>query len=245
MRSKSHSILLRGLAIYRDEGVTCALTEGTFHMTSVRQTTPWGDETPVSVRFKAATGTSDVGLQEVLIRQIQDAMPTAELHPLDSASTGEAAVAALVEIRPQDVIEGMLAGQFVAAYFTSMDCLKRASDPGWLPQVRDMNLRQAGKLMSTGLQLLEAIERRRGKGPASVTVGNFLNVQPGGQAVVDMQAELSAGRVDVHKGSSTPALKHQPVEPLDSGGSDETVFKDERIKRAPVREDARAKRYDP
>jgi hypothetical protein len=39
-----------------------------------------------------------------------------------------------------------------------MDCLKQATAKGQLPQVRDMNMRHAERLMTTGLRLLEATE---------------------------------------------------------------------------------------
>ncbi|QRM35643.1 hypothetical protein [Microvirga sp. VF16] len=82
------------------------------------------------------------------------------------ASLSEAAIAALREMGPQDTVEGMLAGQFVAVHCSSMDCFKRAASAGASPTVRDMNLRHAEKLMATGLWLLEALERCQGKGPA-------------------------------------------------------------------------------
>jgi hypothetical protein len=106
-------------------------------MTPVLQTTPERHEPSRGGRLKAATGTIDVVLQEVLIRQLHDALPAvAGVYPME-----EAAEAALAEIRPPDSIAGMLAAQFVAMHFANMDCLKQATAPNQLPAVRDMSLR--------------------------------------------------------------------------------------------------------
>jgi hypothetical protein len=94
-------------------------------MTTLPQTSPWGDDTPTDVRLRAATGTNDPGLQEVLVRQVQDTMPASPwANATSDASLSEAAVAALREMGPQDTVEGMLAGQFVAVHCSSMDCFK-------------------------------------------------------------------------------------------------------------------------
>jgi hypothetical protein len=178
-------------------------------MTTLPQTTPRGDELPVGVRFKAATGTSDVALQETLIRQVTDAFPASpRSHAVDKASLEDAAIAALTALEPQDATEGMLGVGIVALQFVAMDCLKQATDPGQLPHIRDMNLRHADRLLKTHLQLQEALDRRRGRGRVSVTAGNVLNVQPGGQAVVSMQAQMREAETDA--AGTGAAQDHHP-----------------------------------
>jgi hypothetical protein len=180
--------------------------------------------------MKATTGATDADLQSALIHQIYDAIPVPpNLHPFERTTLKETAVAALRAIKPRDEIEGMLAVQFVATHYTVMDCFKRVSDAGQSLQIRDMNMRQAERLMTTGLRLMEALDRRCGRGPASVSVGNFLNVQPGGQAVVGMKAELPLGQTAPSPDPSSAARGHHPME-----GS-APVAKDERIKRPPMR----------
>jgi hypothetical protein len=202
-------------------------------MSTVPQTTPWGDNTPMGVRFRAATGTSDVALQETLIRQLRDTFAASpKLHPVDKASLEDAAVAALTALEPQDASEGMQAVQIVATEITAMDCLKRAADPGATLAVRDVNLRHAEKLMMVNLRLQEALDRRRGRGPVSVTAGNVLNVQPGGQAVVSMQAHM--GQAEADAGATHPAQGHHPGETGDPGQGRAPVVNDERIKRSAV-----------
>jgi hypothetical protein len=197
-------------------------------MTTLPQTSPWGDDTPTGVRLKAATGTNDPGLQEVLVRQVQDTMPASPWgNATSDASLSEAAVVALREMGPQDTVEGMLAGQFVAVHCSIMDCFRRAASAGASPEVRDMNLRHGEKLMAAGLRLHEALERRQGKGPANVTVG--LNVEPGGQAVVGVQ---------VGRGGGQSAGRPRPEEACGEGPGSTSAGEDARIKWFPAEDGA-------
>jgi hypothetical protein len=139
----------------------------------------------------------------------------------------EAVEAALAEIRPPDIIAGMIAAQFVAMHFVSMDCVKQATAPNQLPAVRDMNLRQAAKLGGMGLRLLEAMERRQGRDPAPVMMGAFLKIPPGGQGIVGMQVTGTGAEM----GASLVA--HSPTEPFVADHDPTSVGGDERIKRMP------------
>jgi hypothetical protein len=175
------------------------------------------------VRLKKATGTDDVVLQEVLIRQLYDALPaSAGVYPVE-----EAAEAFLAEIRPPDFFGAILAAQFVTMHFASMDCMKRASAPNQLPAVRDMSLRQAGKLAGVGLRMLEAMERRQGKDPAPVMMGAFLNIQPGGQGIVGMQVTGVGAEMDASLSA------YPPAEPLVADRDTACEGGDARLKRMP------------
>ncbi|MCB5173582.1 hypothetical protein [Microvirga lenta] len=219
-------------------------------MTTLPSTSPWGDELPVGVRFKAATGTSDVALQEVLIRQIIDALPASQKrHPADQASLADAALAALTELQPKDSSDGLLGAGIVTAHFAAMDCLKQAMDVGQLPHVRDMNLRHAERLLRNYLQLQEAYDRRRGRGLAHVTAGNFLTVQPGGQAVVRMDAQVGQATTDVDAPAPLHEHHRDEIGAIDGSagvvkderirGSAVSVSQDERIRRSPGPSDER------
>ena len=209
-------------------------------MATLPQATPWDDDTPIGVRLKAATGTSDV-VQEGLIRQLQEAMPASTtVLPLGRASLGDTAVAAVTALGPRDAIEGMLGIQMVAAEITAMDCLKRASDLGQTLQVRDVNLRHAERLMMIWLRMQEALDRRRGRGPANVNVGNLLNVGPGGQAVVKMEATME--QIGADAGASSPAPAHDVGETGDAGEGSAPDRKDERTRASVVPQDERIRR---
>jgi hypothetical protein len=99
------------------------------------------------------------------------------------AQLRSAAVASLVGIGPRDELEGMLAGQLIAAHSAAMECYRRAMLPeqpfeGWREA-----LTQANKLSRTYATLLEALNRHRGKGQQKVTV-EHVHVHEGGQAIV-------------------------------------------------------------
>jgi hypothetical protein len=94
-----------------------------------------------------------------------------------------AVAAALRAFEPKDEIEGMLAAQAVALHFGAMECLRRA-------MIKDQPFEFATKLRKDGANLargmtdmLEALDRKRGKGPQVVRVERVV-VSEGGQAIV-------------------------------------------------------------
>ena len=95
----------------------------------------------------------------------------------------DATAAALRGIAPQDVLEGMIAAQMVAAHNATMECYRRAMLRNQSLEGRKENLNQASKLSRTGATLLEALNKHRGKGQQKVTV-EHVHVHAGGQAVV-------------------------------------------------------------
>ena len=104
-----------------------------------------------------------------------------------------AALATLVSIAPKDEVEGMLAAQMVAAHSASMECYRRAMIGEQSLEGRQSNLSHAGKLSRTYVQLLEALNRHRGKaGHQKVTV-EHVHVHAGGQAVVGTVEALPGG----------------------------------------------------
>jgi hypothetical protein len=178
-------------------------------------------------------GLDNASVQKMFDRQICEALwLPSDLSRNESLARLATAVAAVRSLKPEGTIEEMLAVQIVSTHSAAMDCFRRAAFPGQLTHVWELSLRQADRLMATCLRQIETLARLRGKGPTNINLGNFLNVQPGGQAVVSMQADLP------------PALAHQPVEapdlkqPLVPLASDEcikhppvAVLQDEKIKR--------------
>jgi glutamate mutase epsilon subunit len=136
----------------------------------------------------------------------------------DSAFTDRqiAAVAgALVGIGPQDELEGMLAGQMIAAHSAAMECYRRAMIGEQTFEGRKENLAQANKLSRTYTTLLEALNRHRGKGQQKVTV-EHVHVHQGGQAIVGAVTAEGGGGV-LHGNQRQPhakAISHAPVAPL-------------------------------
>src|SRR4051794_20643801 len=128
-----------------------------------------------------------------------------------------AAMASLVGIGPKDELEGMLAGQLIAAHSAAMECYRRAMMPeqpfeGWREA-----LTQANKLSRTYATLLEALNRHRGKGHQKVTV-EHVHVHQGGQAIVGSVETgggvLSENQRQPHEPDQQRALASAPSAPV-------------------------------
>jgi hypothetical protein len=115
-----------------------------------------------------------------------------------------AAVDVLMGIAPRDELEGMIAGQLIAAHNAAMECYRRAMIGEQTFEGRRENLAQANKLSRTYATLLEALNRHRGKGQQKVTV-EHVHVHAGGQAVVGVVAPPGGG--DQSKSKDQPHAK--------------------------------------
>ncbi|KIN71002.1 hypothetical protein Z945_3467 [Sulfitobacter noctilucae] len=113
----------------------------------------------------------------------------------------DAAVAALEEVAPRDVLEGMMVAQMIAAHNAAMECYGRAMIGDQTFEGRHSNLNQANKLSRTSAALLDALNKHRGKGQQKVTV-EHVHVHAGGQAVV--------GTIESPGGGGQSKLKEQP-----------------------------------
>lgn len=105
-------------------------------------------------------------------------------HDPDAAAIRvAAATAALAAFKPADEIEGMIAAQAVALHQAAMECFRRAALPGHAPEVAS-KLRKDGANMARGMtDMLDALDRKRGKGHQVVRVERVV-VHEGGQAIV-------------------------------------------------------------
>ena len=105
-------------------------------------------------------------------------------HDPDAAALRvAAATAALAAFKPTDEIEGMIAAQAVALHHAAMECFRRAALPGHAPEVAS-RLRKDGANMARGMtDMLDALDRKRGKGHQVVRVERVV-VHEGGRAIV-------------------------------------------------------------
>lgn len=94
-----------------------------------------------------------------------------------------AASAALKAFKPTDEIEGMLAAQAAALHFGAMECLRRAMLPEQPGEVASKLRKDGANLARSMTDMLEALDRKRGKGPQVVRVERVV-VHDGGQAIV-------------------------------------------------------------
>ena len=104
-----------------------------------------------------------------------------------------AALSAVQGFAPRDPVEGMMAAQAVALHHAAMECFRRAMIPAQPFEVTDRLRRQGANRSRAMVDMAEAIDRRRGKGPQVVRVERVV-VQGGGQAIVG--AITPGGRSD-------------------------------------------------
>jgi hypothetical protein len=96
----------------------------------------------------------------------------------------QAAISAMVGIKPGDEVEGMLAAQMVATHNAAMECYRRAMVENQTFEGRRENLNQANKLTRSYATLVEALDRHRGKGSQQRVTVEHVHVHQGGQAIV-------------------------------------------------------------
>ena len=157
------------------EGVTVTSASETEHRIEI-------DGQSKENSFRCFGGSLIAQFNSVVLRETLGAMfiqdPKNDLNTMVDAG-----MAALMAFKPADEIEGMLAAQAVAMHFGAMECFRRS-------MLRDQQtdtcakLRKDGVNMARGMtDMLDALDRRRGKGPQVVRVERVV-VHEGGQAIV-------------------------------------------------------------
>src|SRR3954471_2846626 len=164
---------------------------------------------------KNLSGSDAAEFSFVLANQVAGALAYGpEPDPVMKGTQQLAAFAALAGVRPADPLEGMLAAQMVGVHDAAMGCLRRANVPGQTFEARRMNLDMANRLARTYATLLEALDKRRGKGQPQVVRVERVNVEAGGRAIVG--AVSHPGRGGGGDGAGTDgrararALTHAP-----------------------------------
>jgi hypothetical protein len=128
-----------------------------------------------------------------VVRRVMDTLCVPTTAGVDGVkSTTNAAMAALAAFKPVDEIEGMIAAQAVALHHASMECFRRAAIPTQHSDVAS-KLRRDGANLARGMtDMLDALDRKRGKGPQVVRVERVV-VHEGGQAIVGNVTPNSGG----------------------------------------------------
>jgi len=164
--------------------------------------------------LKALGGSRSDDFNRVLLNDVANTLWTKNSSEEWQAQQLAAVAGSLRGIEPRDELEGMLAAQAMAAHHAAMECYRRAMLPEqslWKEQ-----LNQANKLSRTYANLVEALNRHRGKGQQKISV-EHVHVHPGGQAIVG--AVETGGGVE-GKSERQPhakAIRHAPVAPLWGG----------------------------
>lgn len=130
------------------------------------------------------TGSDNPAFSRHLLSAVGSTLWFPEGTPPEQIVTATAAALSAVQgFVPRDPVEGMMAAQAVALHHAAMECFRRAMIPAQPSEVADRLRRQGANLSRAMVDMAEAIDRRRGKGPHVVRVERVV-VQDGGQAIV-------------------------------------------------------------
>lgn len=104
------------------------------------------------------------------------------------------AVTGMRAFKPADEIEGMLAAQAMAMHHASIECSRRAMIAEQPHELAQGFRKAAASASRTFIELLSALDRKRGKGGQQVVRVEHVHVHPGGKAIVgNVEAPASGG----------------------------------------------------
>ncbi len=185
-------------------------------MTKATTTLVADDPADRTGRLKAIGGSVSDAFNNVLANAAMGTLWVKNSGPEERDRQLSAMAAALVGIAPQDELEGMLAGQLVAANAAAMECYRRAMIGEQSFEGRKENLNQANKLSRTYVTLLEALNRHRGKGIQQKVTVEHVHVHAGGQAVVGAVQAGGGVPKEIERQPHAQAAAHAPIAPLRS-----------------------------
>ena len=116
-----------------------------------------------------------------------------------------------------------MAAQLLGLHDAAMECFRRGAMREQPGECRDTNLTQANKLVRSSVLLVEALDRRRGKGQPQVVRVERVTVEAGGRAIVGAVAHPGGGGSGAgsdERPHAPAALAHGPGVPVrgaDSG----------------------------
>jgi hypothetical protein len=163
--------------------------------------------------LRSISGSDDEDFCTILAEQVVDALWRE--HPVFDQQI-RATLAAMMGMKPQDELEGMLIGQLIASHNAAMECYRRAMIGNQTFEGRRENLNQANKLSRSSAALTEALDRHRGKGQQRITV-EHVNVHAGGQAIVGaVTPKGGSSQKSEQQTHATQEITHEPGIPMRS-----------------------------
>jgi hypothetical protein len=142
--------------------------------------------------FHVMGGSKYADFNHVILRETLATMWFTDTENDTQSMRMGAGMAALRAFKPKDEIEGMLAAQAVALHFGAMECLRRAMIPDQ-PGEFQTKLCKDGVNLARGMaDMLDALDRKRGKGRPQVVRVERVVVQDGGQAIVGNVSQSTA-----------------------------------------------------
>ena len=152
-----------------------------------------GDAAEAAPRLKKVAGADSDRLNGLLLRAVLGCLPcSAADAPEDRERRVGAALDAVRGFGPRDAVEGMLAAQAVAMHLAGMAALQRSQRPDLPAEVASRLRRDGAGLCRAMAEMVQALDRRRGKGARQVVRVERVVVQEGGQAIVGAVAPAGA-----------------------------------------------------
>jgi hypothetical protein len=136
-----------------------------------------------SVAAKQQGGSEWAAFNKTLLETVMSTIPTSRNDPEAATNRIAAASAALATFAPANEIESMIAAQAVALHYGALECLRRAMLPDQHADVASKLRKDGANLARAMTDMLDALDRKRGRGPQVVRVERVV-VHEGGQAVV-------------------------------------------------------------
>ena len=115
---------------------------------------------------KLIGGSMSDGWNDAIAGQVVNSLWTKHLDDDEANKLRASAIEALIGIKPQDEIEGMIGAQLIACHNASMECYRRAMLPDIPFDTRHGNLNSANKLSRTYATLARKPQSPPWKGPA-------------------------------------------------------------------------------
>jgi hypothetical protein len=121
--------------------------------------------------------------------QLVNAAMAAAWWPKGDGEEGKTALtravaSGIIAFNPVDEIEGMIAAQAVALHHASMECSRRAMLPDQGFEAGREYRKAAANASRTFVELLAALDRKRGKGGQQKVTVEHVHVHAGGKAIV-------------------------------------------------------------
>jgi hypothetical protein len=105
-------------------------------------------------------------------------------NPADTAKRAAGTAAALAALQPGDAVEALIAGQAIAMFNASMESSRRAMLEGQPFEVAQAYRKAAANASRTFIELLAALDRRRGKGGQQLVRIEHVHINSGAKAIV-------------------------------------------------------------
>jgi hypothetical protein len=166
--------------------------------------------------LRLISGSDSEDFSNILVNQVANSLCLKHSDSEERACQMNAAITAMLGMKPRDEREGMLIAQLIASHNAAMECYRRAMLGEQTFEGRRENLNQANKLCRTYAALTEALDRHRGKGQQRITV-EHVNVHAGGQAIVGaVTPGDGSSRQSEEQTRATREITHEPGIPMRS-----------------------------